>query len=788
MSIPNFPKQKVAQGAKDKVWGEQSLDAIINASFTTTTEYTKYKSYYDGYNGVINPVEYKYVTDPYKAGNKTYKMPARLRSYNIIRPVVDLLLGEKTKRPLNYQVIVKNADAVTRREEAEQAAVMKTLQQQFINAVNEAGLPTGIPSEETQDPAEVQAEVAKNYRDQRAIMGGEALDYMMSALEIPDHLMTGFFDWLVTGTVCTYKCIDHEEPSYEIVNPMDLSYPIVPNVRFIEDLPSCVRSAQMSVNDIVDKFYDELTPAQIDYLESPGSGFYAGTKDGFTLNRPGINALPGELIDVYHGVWKSFRKEGILHYKDPVTGTDEEARVSEIYKVDHAAGEWIEWFWINEVWEGYRVDKDIYLGIKPIAEQRNRMNNPSLCKLPYNGRIYSDRNSDPVSVVSLGMPYQMLYNIFHYRLELSIAKNKDKIALIEINTIPKRHGWDEEKFMYHADANGFAFIDSTAEGKDKERVAFNQFQVLDMSLGQYISAQFELLAAIKGEWEEMMGISRQRKGNIMASDGQGTSERAVYQSTVMTEDLFRKFETVEQRDLQGLVDISQIAWADGKKSSYTTSDFRQAFLQINPEVYCNADYGVFVTKSGEEQDKLQALKSLALEFAQNKAKPSTIAEILDSKNFSKIKLKLAEVDAAADALEQQQMAAEQEAQQMMLQAKAQEQEAAQAFEAEQNELDRLSKEKIALLNINGKLYGDNDADNDGTTDSIETERISVDREKNTGELAEKRASRLAEIDMRMKELSSKEKIENRKLDVAEKKIAADKIIKKAAAKKPAAKK
>ena len=102
--------------------------------------------------------------------------------------------------------------------------------------------------------------------------------------------------------------------------------------------------------------------------------------------------------------------------------------------------------------------------------------------------------SDNISIISMGLPYQVLYNVFHYRLELSIAKNKDKIMLMEMNTIPKRHGWDEEKFMYYADAMGYAFVDSTAEGKNNERVTFNQYQVLDMSLGQYIAAQFQLIA------------------------------------------------------------------------------------------------------------------------------------------------------------------------------------------------------------------------------------------------------------------------------------------------------
>lgn len=769
MSIPNFPKQKVTRAEKGEEFGKQSVDALIEAAFATPV--AEYQKYYDAYNGVLDPREYEYVADPYKTGNtKKYRYPAKIRNYNIIRPVIDLLLGEKAKRPLNYMVVVKNADSVTQKEEAFAQELIQNVKQHFINALNEAGMDTGVPSEEVEMPEELKKQFDANYRDARAVLGQEALDYLVSALEIPDQFMTAFFDWLVTGTVVTYKSIDHEEPFYEVVNPMEVYYPDIPGVRFIEDLPYVVRKTQMTVNEIVDKFYDFLKSDQIDYLESPGSGYSVGTVDGFFLNRAnGINALPGELIDVFHCVWKSFKKEGILTYTDEITGTIEQMRVSDIYKVNKEAGESVEWFWVNEVWEGYRIDKDIYVAIDAIAEQRNTMNNPSICKLPYNGRVYSNRNSDAVSVVSLGLPYQVLYNVFHYRLELSIAKNKDKIALMEINTIPKRHGWDEEKFMYHADANGFAFIDSTAEGKNNERVTFNNFQVLDMSLGQYISAQFDLLAAVKMEWEEMLGVSRQRKGDIMASDGQGTTERAVYQSSVMTEDMFRKFETVEQRDLQGLIDLSQLAWSDGKKASFVTSDYRQAFLDINPELYCNADYGVFITKSSVEQEKLRALKTLALEFAQNQARPSTIAEILDSNNFSKIKAKLAEVDRVQQEYEAQQAEADRAAQEKLEQMRIEQREDEQAFEASENELDRIHKERLELM----KSSKQGDTNGDGVIDANDQANRTLEREKHYNELAEAKAARMQELNFREKELKEKMKREDRKLDIAQKKIAAD---------------
>ena len=43
-------------------------------------------------------------------------------------------------------------------------------------------------------------------------------------------------------------------------------------------------------------------------------------------------------------------------------------------------------------------------------------------------------------------------------------------------------------------------------------------------------------------------------------------------------------------------------------------------------------------------DKLQQLKGLAMAFAQNGQQPATVAEIIDSNNFSKVKKLLQEVD------------------------------------------------------------------------------------------------------------------------------------------------
>lgn len=721
-----IPKQKISRTRKTKDWAKDCIRAFINrSSFSTSTKHTL-QTYYEAYNGNLREADYNYVTNPYNSEAWAKKnFPARLRNYNILKPIVDLLLGEKAKRPMAYQVVVRNADIQSRFDQFRKGKLKEYLEQVFVNEANAAGIQTGQPSEELPAPEEYMEDVLKNYRDSRAIVGQEVLNYLWDWCSIEDKAQKMFFDWLVAGECYTYKDVCMNDIEYEVVSPLDIDWEKGPDVEFIEDADWVVRRKVMSVNQVVDRFYDVLSSKDIDRLEAPHGKYrdsYGGAQSMF-INKPEDDESD-RMVEVLHVVWKSFARVGILQYTDEL-GQPQEMVVDETYKKGEDDN--ITYYWVNEVWEGYQIDKDIYVHTQPHPVQRNEMNNISVCKLPYNGRIYSNRHSDNISIISMGLPYQVLYNVFHYRLELSIAKNKDKIMLMEMNTIPKRHGWDEEKFMYYADAMGFAFIDSTAEGKNNERVTFNQYQVLDMSLGQYIAAQFQLLQAIKTEWEEMVGISRQRKGQIHTSDGVGTTERAVFQSSTISEELFRRFESFVEREYAGLIDTSKIAWRDGKKMTYVTSDLRTALISIDPVEYQEAEYGVFVKNNSREQEKLDQMRQLALAFAQNGQQPSTIAEILDSNNFTKIKMLLQDVEEKQQAMQQQQQEAQQQLQQQTAAAAQKLQEEKQAFESDQNDKDRAVKIELKKMDVAAKVSSD--ADGNGRRDDIDRQRLEVEREK-----------------------------------------------------------
>ena len=94
-------------------------------------------------------------------------------------------------------------------------------------------------------------------------------------------------------------------------------------------------------------------------------------------------------------------------------------------------GEHIEWIWINQTWGGIKIGPNqptfqggnnssgvnpLYLGInqnqiKPIKFQFKGDDTLYGCKLPVEGRVFSDLNVKSTSLVDLMKPFQIGYNL-----------------------------------------------------------------------------------------------------------------------------------------------------------------------------------------------------------------------------------------------------------------------------------------------------------------------------------------------------------------------------------------
>jgi hypothetical protein len=618
-----------------------------------------------------------------------------MRNYPIIKPIIDLLLGEKSKRPLNYTVTVQNSDAITIKEQQKQEAIAQNLRQKFLQEVQAMGVDIGANMDEIPTPKHIADMFELNYIDNRAVLGQQALNYIFQEQEVYDKVQKAWFHYLVTGEAYTQRGVRNGEPFYEILNPLDVDYDLDPDLEFVEDGDWALVRKYVHASSVVDAYYESLTEQQILELEEPR---HSESDISFLYNNSAnkdTNAFRNRLIEVVNVYWKSRKRIGFLTYMDPETGDFEEVEVQDGFRMPAELkdiGATLEWRWVNEVWEGTRIDGRFYVNINPILNQRLSLENPSKCKLPINGRRYSDTNSKNISLVKLGIPYQLNYNIYKYRLELAIARSKDIIAQFDINMIPKK--WDMDKFMYYVEGTGIAWVDYNKEG-----IQLNpQHQsVMDMSI-KTIEQYIVLLNSILEEWEKISGVSRQRQGEIGAYEGKASSQQAILQSSHITEDLFRKFERMEQRDFQALLDYSKEAWLTGKRGMFVLPDGTTDFLDINSMDHMESNYGVFVSDAGKDQEKLQNIKGLTQAMMQNGAKPGDIAEMLDSDSFTQIKKNLKLADKAASELEQAQQEAQQQMQQQQLEAQQIQLEA----ENLEREKDRQKDIEIALISAETK--------------------------------------------------------------------------------------
>jgi hypothetical protein len=664
--ITELPKQAIPYSQKTDEWHKKCADAFIEMSrLNGEIRKEDLRALYEYYNGTIRPEDYNYVLNPYGQKSIRTGFPSMIRNYPIIKPVIDLLLGEKVKRPFHFSVISVNSDAYSLKEQKKMEALKQNLETRFaIKATKELGMQPQQEEEQVQLPEQILDMFDRTYKDNRAILGQKSLNYIVKDVRFREKDRLNWFHFLTAGECYSLKDVVQGEVKYEVINPIDIDYDKDPDNEFVEDGDWALVRKLVHASTIIDYYNDQLTKEQVIRLENPRQ--ITGTPFSIYNTRPTNsqtiqNSERNRLIEWVRIYWKSRCKKGFVTYLDPETGEWEEKVVDETYRP--VEGEIVEWVWINEIRKAAVIDGDIYVDMGKVYNTRTSLENPSLGKLPINGRKYSNINAENISLVKLGIPYQINYNIYKYRLELAIAKSKDVIAQFDINMIPKK--WTMDKFMYHLDGTGIAWVDYNKEGV---KLSPQHQSILDLTI-KTIESYIQLLESIVIEWERVSGVTRQRQGNIGTYDSVTGSQQAIIQSSHITEDLFAKYEEFINRDLQGLLDISKEAWLDGKEVSYILPDGAIDFMRLDPVEHANAEYGTFVTSSGKEVEKVEGAKALAQHMLNSGTPASAVLQMWDSESFAEIKehIRKAEVVAAKLAQEQSKYEAESQARNIQMQ-------------------------------------------------------------------------------------------------------------------------
>lgn len=739
-NMSNFiqlPPQQLPFSKKNKKWRKQILDwadskTFFNYSLVRKSVIHK-KINYDLLNGKLHMSDLEMILNPEKI--QAGFIPDRIQHYPIMNSKLNVLRGEESKRVFDFKVVITNPNAITEIENNKKQELLQKLQEWVSNT-------SQSEEEANQELEKINDYYSYEWQDMREIRANAILNHYIKELNIPLMFNQGFMDAMAVGEEI-YQCdIVGGEPIIERLNPLKVRIFKSGYSNKIEDADMIILEDYWSPGKVIDTYYDVLTKKDMEYIEKmPDHVGQAATDSmdnideryGFVNNHmigdeistegffwdplggyDGVNnsLLPYDVagnLRVLRVYWKSRRKIKKVRSYDPQTGEEVFNFYPETYVIDKDAGEEEQIFYVNEAWEGTKIGTDIYVNMRPRVVQYNRLSNPSRCHFGIVGSIYNLNDNRPFSLVDMMKPYNYLYDAIHDRLNKLIARNWGSLLRLDFAKKPK--GWDVEKWLYYARTMGLAVEDSFKEGSmgaaaGKLAGALNNAStgVITASDGNQIQQYINLLEFIKMEMAEIIGITKQREGQVSNRETVGGVERATLQSSHITEWLFFIHEDVKKRVLECFLEAAKIALRGrSKKFQYILSDNSMRVMEIDGDEFAEADYGLVVDNSNGVQELNSKLDTLAQAALQNQTLSfSTIMKLFSSSSLAE-KQRLVEKDERNIQERQAQVQQQQlQAQQQEIEQKSQIEQAKMQQEDILNQRDNETKILIAQMQAYSK--------------------------------------------------------------------------------------
>jgi hypothetical protein len=727
--IPPLPEQRVSETKKQsKDWQEKCIRALVGRAYSNLSGSRSSREHkqinYDLFNSIINLEDFSYVTKPYGVDihDAIGNLPANFQDYNIVRSSVLQLVGEELKRPFQYKVISTAGEGYNQFLEDRKAS----LEQSYLSILqNVLGEKSEYPN-----PEEIDKYFKNTYTNNIEIAANKLLKHTEISLKLKDKFIKGFRNALISAEEVYYAGIWNNQPVLIPWNPIHFECDKNQDTDFIEDCDWAVGRWWVDRGQVLDFWGDKLTPKQKDMLRSAevfnATASYGQSPEVITTTYPQYN-YTGTKILMQLVTWKSEKKIGTLTYIND-RGQVQKTTVDENFEIPEGMENemQVEWFWIPRTWEGVQIGPEIFIAYES-PYQFNTVDNPYKSKLPFIGRVYSNLNSKPTSLVDLIKPYQYLYNIIWYRLELEFSKAKGKKFVMDMAQLPKSKGWTVEQWMYYFDTLGIAFINSKEEGREGDESSvskFNGFTGIDMSLTNAIQGYFTMLSKIEECVENITGITRQRKGQINTSETVGGVERSVMQSNALTEIYFHEHSMVKEKVLEHLLELSKICYANNEQGKLVFDEFTREILDLQGLLL--TDFGLYVNDSVRENGILEQLKGLAKEgISSGTLEFSNLVTLVKSNSTAEVEAAIKE----SERLKREQVNAQNQTAQQQIESTERLEKEKMDREDRNKQLDRENDiQKVTIQTLRGK-DGPSDINQNSIPDAMEVGKLALEQSR-----------------------------------------------------------
>lgn len=633
-------------------------------------EYDEINKLYAAVEGVIDYNEYKAIygsTNQDNGANLDFMYKAKLANYNILMGIVKLLIGEFGTRSHEYEVVNLNPNDDIARQEGLTLLLKEYHKKKVLMDFQRV---TGLMPSEEQPLPELQTLVDNfntKFNDATLIKGQEALDFIRFYCDIDHKIVDAYYDWIVTGGAYTYKDVLNGEVVYEVVPRNELFIiNMKPGSSLVEEADVHIRRRIMTPYQVLEMLQDEIEEDQIKAFEQEvNNGFNEYNQQYVTVNRNGVlnssstyvnSTIPMTCytngLEVFHVVYTTYKDVYFLDYLDEF-GLLQTKEVTADYELQPELGDIsISQEWYTCKYQGIKV-LDYFFKCGEVPFDRSDVDSKGNLKSCYNGIIARTRVGEINSIVKEGLVYQRTINVLKFSIEKLINKNKDKVLVMPYGLVPRAKGISTAKQAYHMEATSVLWIDESAPNAS---YAAQMIKSIDMSLNNIIAEISALVIQTKNEYWEAIGMNAQRYSDVSQYAGKATTEQAIVRSAIITYELTRAFDKMLEKDYQGLLDISKIAWINGVKEPYIYSDSSRGVFEMNVDdanYHASSNYNVFVKDATTNTRGIEAMRSFAGSMIQNGASASAVSKMFTTNSTSKVSVLLEKMEQAQQMIEEQ---------------------------------------------------------------------------------------------------------------------------------------
>lgn len=647
----NHRKTYLEKISNENEYGRTMLDWISNQSINFNYIHQKMISNYNMYSGKMNTQELK----DYISTEIDDEMLQKVQHYDVIISKLRTLVGEMIARPLNYQAVATNKEAMNIRLKKLDELLLKHANDLMV-MIDNGYTAQEIDKQNKQGLRSINKFIKSEFKLKSEIEANNIIKYHQHKQNYKELFTQGFEHALISAHELYWVGIKNE-PVIEMLNPLNIRYQISPDLKDIQYADWACYEYYITLSDAynyVGKYInDEEGFKQLDAMGSnnynPNAHYYNQMRNyiewnsvkknfpehtnpdnsHFTINTviPTFKSLGLNLVKVVNAEWKSLKKIGIVTRYDDKKGVVKDF-VNETYKIDKDTGDKkLSWYWVPEVWTGIRIGDSagrMYLNIKPKEEQFNDLENPHNCKLGFVGKIYNAVNSEPIALIDRPKAYQYLYSIVTLQIERLLASEIGKVLMLDVNAMPPDMEYPD--FAYMLKAFKVAPLDTSRP--EFKKANFNSFGTQDLSIAaQAISQRVEFLGFLQLRASEVMGITKEREGRVNQNSNVTDNQQSIIQSNYITENEFFQHENCIKNVLNQFIEVCKIYYKDNPIEAVMLDNNSPLSVTTTDLPYYK--YDIFVSSSSKDKDLIKFTDTISQALIQNGYKFSDIIKLMN---------------------------------------------------------------------------------------------------------------------------------------------------------------